>query len=116
MMVSSQELRAREYARKRNDRLVRVRNECQDIQATLADIDNQLDDPDDFRQVKRIGGKDTSGWKTADKKLRVESLRFRATSLARELLAIVAQKDADELARGFYVGPMRHPDPTPQRF
>ena len=116
MRISSNELRAREYARKRDDRLVRLRNEHSDIQKTLTDVDNQIDDPDDFRLLKRIGDRDVSGWKATDKKMRVESLRFRSTGTERELLAIVAQKDADDRARGSYVGPMIHPDPTPNRF
>ena len=112
MIVSDEELRAKEYERKRDDRLVRLRNEYKDIQATLADVDNQVDGPD-FRLLNRIGGLDVSRWKTADKQVRVEALRFREQALERQILKIVGEKDAEARARGLYTGPMRHPDPTP---
>ena len=116
MIVSDEKLRAQEYERKRNTRLVRLRREYKAVQETLADVENQLDGTDDFRLLKRIGGKDISNWKAIDKKMRVELLRFRSQSLERGILAIVAEKDAGDRARGSYVGPMIHPDPTPQRF
>ena len=114
MIVSDEELRAKEYERKRDDRLIRLRDEYQDIQATLSDVENQLDGTDDFRQVKGIGGRDVFQWKATDKKMRIERFRFRAQSLEQEILAIVAEKDAGNRARGFYTGPMIHPDPTPR--
>ena len=113
MRISSQELRAREYARKRDDSLVKQRNEYSDIQTILDDVDNQIDSPDDFRLLKRIGGRDVSNWKATDKKMRAESLRFRSQSLERGILAIVDEKDAAARARGLYTGPMVHADPTP---
>ena len=116
MMPSDNELRAHEYARKRNDRLVRLRNEYSDIQKILDDVDNQVDGPDDFRLLKRIGGRDVSNWKATDKQVRVERLRFREPALEREIAKIAAEIDSDKRARGFYGGPMIHPDPTPQRF
>ena len=113
MMISDRELRAREYKRKRRSRVVRLRNERKALQEALADIKNQLDGTDDFRQVKRIGGKDVSSWKATDKKMRVERLRFLSQSLERKILDIAAEIDADARARGFYRGPMIHADPTP---
>ena len=114
MSISDEErIRAREYERKRNSRLVQLRNEYQDIEATLAAVKNQLGGTHDFRSLKRIGNRDVSSWKTADKAIRVEALRFRSQALKRQLLDIAAEKDADAKARGFYVGPMIHPDPTP---
>ena len=112
MSISENELRAHEFERKRNHRLVRVRNEWRAIQKKLEDVDSQVDGLD-FRGLKRIGELDVSGWKSADKAIRVESLRFREQTLERELRAIVDEIDADAKARGFRTGPFVHPDPTP---
>ena len=116
MIISDEKLRANEYERKRNTRLVKQRNEYQEIQAILDGVDNQLDDRDDFRHLKRIGGRDVSNWKTTDKKLRVEALRFREQALERQVRKIADEINSDKRARGSYVGEMIHAAPTPNRF